>query len=928
MRYYKYHSHLYSYLDLHNSFGFTPYPCIPNSQGWYDPINDENWIIADSHWVPVQSAYYGGYFPTEDDIKVDDIGGGGSLISRGSSIRDMFPLDSSIIENVSIIERGQSIKDLFDYRIQDKRYGEFSDLVYVVPKTVYFTSNGYSETQDTTLSDNSSYVLYDASGNTIPYINEEFKITEGSLYDSSVFPSSDLEQLSVQDKIVDGNHVLSISTGTFSNTANIYSLTYFSFVFPKVSLNNDYGADNWLKCGSPTVLSSEGVALLQEVSSPMVLNKNWRKTYFVVKWESAEGVFGGRQDVDLMDHVLFLAQNNSYNLITFYRLRIAVCDSYNVKEILVRNSLEELYNCLTFTVSGYTYYYVLDETHNYWVADLSSIGYHKNLLPLVEYVGIRVPDNHYTSGTDVTLHPNEISPWLYSEDRNFIPLYQSVENNIFAASKYTDATGNILVTRIGASLVWDWTDGGSGVKALCRASIKNISDTTLTIGRAYVYNCKSLDASVVTVYDSNDREFNAFKYTLEGVDYYYVLDEIQAEWTRDLFSIGYRLTLRSAKLCGILNSTSDTFVYSEEPLCGVLEIFDHIDLLLGIRWDPSNLVWLSKTFSADDWWWAGILSQEDATKLQQYGGAYLTNSSASYQWAGTIGSLQYDGEHFEYELVGMYSDIDGLNSVFFDPFDFYMLPRNYNQSYYPTGAVIQSKEAFGTSVMSYKLRIRKKDSSIGYLSNDKSSVTVSANATPYPLYDDSGQPILYDSSKFYTLCGLRLPSASYGRSSYEYENIKSGYLLNYNGKLSFKCGYASPTVGYVCYREYSVNNHEVLELLLAFSASGGSFQSVTFSSGTQKWAELLNTDDVDRLNAFGLPEVHDGTPYGEVGFDNRYSYQPLALYADINGTQLNTDDMSNFYCEYYSSTNVISIKAINAYSTPSMTWKLRIIKRY
>ena len=381
------------------------------------------------------------------------------------------------------------------------------------------------------------------------------------------------------------------------------------------------------------------------------------------------------------------------------------------------------------------------------------------------------------------------------------------------------------------------------------------------------------------------------------------------------------------RICGKLTSNSDSSVYSKNLLCGVIDK-SSIEILLGIRWDVDNGGWLSKTFQADDWWWAGILSQDDATRLQQFGADYLTNSSASYQWAGTIGNLQYDGEYFDYELIGMYSDIDGLNAVTFDPSNFKLLPRNNDMTYYPTGLVIQSIDAFSTSVMSYKLRIKKINTKKGYLSSDKSSVTISPNTTPYPLYDDNGQLISYNSSKAYKLRALKLSGSAYGRALYEYDNLKLGSLQYYNGKLSLKGGYASPTVGYVCYIEDSINDHDVLDLLLAFSYNGGSFSSVTFSSGTQKWAELLNTDDVARLNAFGLSEIYDGTPYGEVGYSDDYIYVPLALYADINGTQLNTDDMSNFYCEYYSSTNVISIKAINAYSTPSMTWKLRIIKKH
>ena len=51
--------------------------------------------------------------------------------------------------------------------------------------------------------------------------------------------------------------------------------------------------------------------------------------------------------------------------------------------------------------------------------------------------------------------------------------------------------------------------------------------------------CDAPDTAVVKVYDTQNNEYNAFKYTADGTDYYYVLDEIQTDWTDDLESIGY-----------------------------------------------------------------------------------------------------------------------------------------------------------------------------------------------------------------------------------------------------------------------------------------------------------------------------------------------------------------------------------------------------
>ena len=59
---------------------------------------------------------------------------------------------------------------------------------------------------------------------------------------------------------------------------------------------------------------------------------------------------------------------------------------------------------------------------------------------------------------------------------------------------------------------------------------------------ALVKVCSSNLATVITVYNSSNVAYNAFKYTVSGTDYYYVLDGTQTDWTDDLASIGYSLS--------------------------------------------------------------------------------------------------------------------------------------------------------------------------------------------------------------------------------------------------------------------------------------------------------------------------------------------------------------------------------------------------
>lgn len=70
---------------------------------------------------------------------------------------------------------------------------------------------------------------------------------------------------------------------------------------------------------------------------------------------------------------------------------------------------------------------------------------------------------------------------------------------------------------------------------------KNVTSGDLYLYAMRVAVCSSSDATVITVYDSSNNPYNAFKYTASGTDYYYVLDGTQTDWTDDLASIGYHV---------------------------------------------------------------------------------------------------------------------------------------------------------------------------------------------------------------------------------------------------------------------------------------------------------------------------------------------------------------------------------------------------
>ena len=97
-------------------------------------------------------------------------------------------------------------------------------------------------------------------------------------------------------------------------------------------------------------------------------------------------------------------------------------------------------------------------------------------------------------------------------------------------------------------------------------ALKNVSSNTINIAQARVAVCSTNEATVITVYNSSNEAYNAFKFTVNNTDYYYVLDDVQTDWTDDLESIGYYLPIvgyaNQQKTQTFVNNNSST----ETPL--------------------------------------------------------------------------------------------------------------------------------------------------------------------------------------------------------------------------------------------------------------------------------------------------------------------------------------------------------------------------
>lgn len=70
---------------------------------------------------------------------------------------------------------------------------------------------------------------------------------------------------------------------------------------------------------------------------------------------------------------------------------------------------------------------------------------------------------------------------------------------------------------------------------------KNTTSSSITVAGHKVYYIDSADAEIVEVQDGNNVKYNAFKYTLSGTPYWYVIDGEHDTWTDDLSAWGYKL---------------------------------------------------------------------------------------------------------------------------------------------------------------------------------------------------------------------------------------------------------------------------------------------------------------------------------------------------------------------------------------------------
>lgn len=250
--------------------------------------------------------------------------------------------------------------------------------------------------------------------------------------------------------------------------------------------------------------------------------------------------------------------------------------------------------------------------------------YHPTM-PTVEDCGIKVPSSSTSYTATQTLQPQQVSRWLYWGGSN--PITKSNDDNAnktFAISKLMNSDSTTVITRIGASAIWDNTDGGSTTSSTFNLSVQNIGTSEYTFSRAYIYSCYSLDATIIVVYDSNNNAFNAFKYTSNGTDYYYVLDDVQTDWTDDLESIGYYLGPTITLYMRSGNKTIDPNVTNNKGISGGWPVYADSAVTTPYYWDFTKRYERGWYHSETGKWTASSVQTQADMPSTTGGSVYLT----------------------------------------------------------------------------------------------------------------------------------------------------------------------------------------------------------------------------------------------------------------------------------------------------------------
>ena len=215
-------------------------------------------------------------------------------------------------------------------------------------------------------------------------------------------------------------------------------------------------------------------------------------------------------------------------------VRIAECSNADAQVVTVYDiEYGDASYAFKFDLSGTYYYSILDSGLHpgEWTDDLAAAGYTEDspeppvVLPTVEKFSDAYPTTSSARGS----YAAGDSGYLYEHS----PVTRAMP---YDNSKVYSVYGYYVDSGWKRGRFFDTQNDGGIVK------IVNITSSTISGIYLFLYaTCSSNQATVVPVYNASNVAYNAFKYTANGTDYYYVLDGTQTDWTDDLAGIGYWL---------------------------------------------------------------------------------------------------------------------------------------------------------------------------------------------------------------------------------------------------------------------------------------------------------------------------------------------------------------------------------------------------
>lgn len=323
-----------------------------------------------------------------------------------------------------------------------------------------------------------------------------------------------------------------------------------------------------------------------------------------VAYKNAGGVF----EVAWSQDNYLCAKNVTDSAEDLESVRIAECSSADAQVVTVYD-IEYGYAsyAFKFNLSGTYYYSVLDGMFgpSEWTDDLAAEGYTEDppappvVLPEVVLLGNAEYDYWlYVGATtaNITLSSGNNCP-LYSDRGSSSYGWTTYPKAVISCQKYEYSEyWNVAKGRTGLSLVMSTL---SGVQWPGCQNDLNESITFIRLKAAY---CKNDSATVVTVYNSSNVTYNAFKFTAGSTDYYYVLDCVQTDWADDLSSIGYHLyepsTLTAYSSSGEGNSTRNGTI-NASSYGALLFVMHGLDSSEDIPYDSSKTYTITRIFKAD-----------------------------------------------------------------------------------------------------------------------------------------------------------------------------------------------------------------------------------------------------------------------------------------------------------------------------------------